>query len=87
MPKYRSVSDFSEGMAVAYSKYPQCKKYKKWYSHCDIDYIDKDGKVIFTVNAWIARPFKKGLAKIQFTKEDIARYIDKNGRYVWGAPE
>ncbi len=87
LPKYRSVSEFSGGMAVAYSKDPQCKKYKERYSHCDIDYIDKDGKIVFTVNAWIARPFKKGLAKIQFRKEDIARYIDKNGRYVWGAPE
>jgi WG containing repeat len=73
-PKFLFARNFSEGVAWAQSEASSNNSPNRF------DAIDKDGRILFSLDGQIASEFKDGLARVIVKDRD--EFVDRSGRFV-----
>ena len=81
-PQFRSAGPFSEGLAAVSDIYIQSAMRSVEDNETPTtSFIDKQGKVVFSLPIDFAEPFVNGVSRVRLGFK--LGYIDKTGKYIW----
>lgn len=81
-PQFRGAGRFSEGLApVGNVDFLSATRSDEGEATIATGFIDKQGKMVFSLPFDLAEPFVNGIARVRVDVK--SGYIDKTGKYIW----
>jgi len=82
-PQFKSAGPFSEGLAPVSNVIDTQSQMRSVEEDVapNTDFIDKQGKIVFSLPVDFAEPFVNGVARVRVGFK--LGYIDKTGKYIW----